>query len=175
MRALRSLTFVYELQEDRILAAVNVPSDDVWACWLTRRLTLAVLEQARKVVESTSALVQRSAAAFRSEIAAFEHEAAMVSTAGAMKMTSLDVLKRSAVTGERAKQLKITHNGEQFQLELQGTRGETAAGSMTRADFQRILQMLEDEVKKAGWANAKHAASDPGVTTVNLPPSLVRH
>jgi hypothetical protein len=175
VRELRSLTFVYEPQEDRILAVVNVSGADVWACWLTRRLILAVLEQARKAVESTSALAKKSAAEFRPDIIAFEQQAAMASTASAMKMTSINALKASAATRERAKQLTITHTGVKFRLELQGITGEAAAGVMGRADFHRILQMLEDEVRKAGWVNAQQVTPDAVLAMANLPPSPVRH
>ena len=46
LRTLKTITFVYAPQEDRIAAAINAGGPDAWSCWLTRRLALAVLERA---------------------------------------------------------------------------------------------------------------------------------
>jgi len=47
LRALKTITFLYVPQEDRIAGAINAGHPDAWSCWLTRRLALAVLERAR--------------------------------------------------------------------------------------------------------------------------------
>jgi hypothetical protein len=46
LRALKTVTFLYVPQEDRIAGAINAGHPDAWSCWLTRRLALAVLERA---------------------------------------------------------------------------------------------------------------------------------
>jgi hypothetical protein len=58
MPTLKSITFAYRAQEDRVLAAINLGQADTWSCWLTRRLSLAVLERAGTFVASTSPLAK---------------------------------------------------------------------------------------------------------------------
>ena len=151
MRALTSVTFVYDLREDRILAAVNAGRPEAWSCWLTRRLSLALLERAAEYVSNTSAWAQRAPADMRSEFVAFERDAAIAKTAGAMSITPADVLKSSTTGSELAERVTIASQGDRFRLELHGQSGRGAAGAPSRAEFQRMLQMLQAEVAKAGW------------------------
>jgi predicted alpha/beta hydrolase len=67
LRALKTVTFVYVPQEDRIAGAINAGHPDAWSCWLTRRLALAVLERATEYIANTSNLAQRAPAELRGE------------------------------------------------------------------------------------------------------------
>jgi hypothetical protein len=82
LRGLTNLTFVYVPREDRIMAAINAGRPDTWSCWLTRRLSLAVLERTADYLASKSDLAQKAPADFRGEAIAFEREAAIIKTAG---------------------------------------------------------------------------------------------
>jgi hypothetical protein len=159
MQVLTSVTFVYVMQQDRVLAAVNAGTAQAWSCWLTRRVVLALLDRAAEILAKTSALAQRVPAEARGEIAAFEHQAAMEQTAPLMRTTPAGVLNESANSAELVDRLSITHQGEDFRIELRGLAGGGAAGVLRRAGFQRILQMLQDEVIKAGWLD--HPKSHP--------------
>src|ERR1700733_15263178 len=141
LQVLTTVTFVYEPREDRIAAAINAGRPDAWSCWLTRRLALALLERGSGYLTTTSELAQQAPADLRGEFAAFEREAAIASTAGAMTKTPPDVLKSSAVTTELAEKLTISRHGKGFEFELHGRNGEGAAGVLTRAEMQRLLQM----------------------------------
>lgn len=153
LRSLTTVTFVYDPREDRIAAAINAGRSEAWSCWLTRRLALALLDRASGYLTETSDLAQQAPAEMRQEFAAFEREAAMVSTAGAMTKTPPEILKTSADTAELADRLTISRHGKSgFKFELYGRSGEGAAGLLTRAEMQRILQMLRSVVAKAGWA-----------------------
>lgn len=174
MRALTSLTFVYETREDRILAAINAGHADAWSCWLTRRLVLALLERAGEFIAHTSALAQRAPADFRGEFVAFEREAAIANTAKAMSNTPAEVLKSTATAAELADRLTISNQTNGFRLELYGHSGEGAGNAVTRAELQRILQMLEVEVAKAGWL-AMPAKSQAFPTAAATDPTPVRH
>jgi hypothetical protein len=152
LRALTTVTFVYEPREDRIAAAINAGRPDAWSCWLTRRLALALLDRATGYLTKTSDLAQQAPAEMRGEFAAFEREAAIASTAGAMTKTPPEILRSSASAAELADRLTISrHNKGGFKLELRGQSGEGAAGVLTRAEMQRMLQMLRSVVAKAGW------------------------
>ena len=151
MRALTSITFVYDTKEDRVVAAINPGRAEAWSCWLTRRLVLALLERAAEFVASKSALAQRAPADMRGEFAAFEREAAIATTAKAMSKTPDDVLRSSADAAELAARVTIQNRGDKFRLELHGESGEGAEAALTQAEIVRILQMLQGVVAKAGW------------------------
>ena len=175
LRVLTTVTFVYEPREDRIAAAINAGRPDAWSCWLTRRLALALLDRATGYLTKTSDLAQQAPADMRGEFAAFEREAAIASTAGAMTKTPAEVLKSSASAAELAERLTISrHSKGGFKVELRGQSGDGAEGLLTRAEMQRLLQMLRSVVASADWAVApsKPESSPPAVASVAKP---VRH
>lgn len=174
MRVLKTVTFVYDTREDRILAAINAGHREAWSCWLTRRLALALLERATEYLSSTSVLAQRAPADLRGEFVTFERDAAIVKTAGAMSNTPTDVLRSSATIAELAERLTISNQGDKFRLELHGQNGGGTVGAPTRAELQRILQMLQAEVSKAGWLVAP-AKSQATPTTDGTAPKPIRH
>jgi hypothetical protein len=151
LRQLKNFTFVYVVREDRVLAAINANLAESWSCWLTRRLALAVLERTTDYVARTSDLAQRAPAGVRGEVAAFEREAGIAKTAGAMSVTPSAVLQSIADAAELADRLTISKQGDGFRFELYGLSGEGAAAMVTAAELQRLLQMLQAEVLKAGW------------------------
>jgi len=84
-------------------------------------------------------------------------------------MTPPAVLQSSASGAELAERLTISQRGDSFRLELRGLSEEGAAGLVKRDELQRLLQMLQVEVGKAGWlvvpgqpqAAPPPAAADP--------------
>ena len=120
LRALKTVTFLYVPQEDRIAGAINAGHPDAWSCWLTRRLALAVLERATGYIANTSNLAQRAPAELRGEAIAFEREAAIAKTAPAMSQTPPEILKSSAAAAELAERLTISREQDAFRLELRG-------------------------------------------------------
>jgi hypothetical protein len=174
VRALRSITFVYVPREDRILAAINAGRDDAWSCWLTRRLALAVLERTTDYVTGSSNLAPRAPADLRGEMAAFEREAAIAKTAPAMSVTAGIVLNMTAEAAELAERLTISQQANGFHFEVRGLHDDGVAGFVARAEMQRILQMLQAEIAKAGWVAAPakpQAAPTPAPAT----PKPARH
>jgi hypothetical protein len=165
LRPIKTLTFVYVPREDRIMTAINAGHAEAWSCWLTRRLALAVLDRAAGYLTSTSQLAQRAPAELRSEMTAFEREAGIAKTAGAMSVTPPAVLKQSETVAELADRLMIAQHGDGFRLELHGQSEQGAAGLFKRAELQRVLQMLQVEVTKAGWMVA------PGPPQAAAPPA----
>ncbi|MGC1777604.1 MAG: hypothetical protein WBB34_06620 [Xanthobacteraceae bacterium] len=151
MRAIASLTFVYEPREDRVAAAVNPGRPDAWSCWLTRRIALALLDRMPEFLQGTSALAKQAPAEMRGEFSAFEREAAIANTQRAMSVTRPEILKSSANAAELVDRVSITPHGDNFRLELYGMSGDGAAAGLTRAELQRILQMLQEVAAKAAW------------------------
>src|SRR5205085_12458703 len=129
--------------------------------WLTRRLSLAMLERAAKFLLTTSPLASRTLPDHRREVVGFERDAALATTAKAMSVTPTDVLTSSASTSELADRLTITQPGEGFRMELVGDSGGSATAVVARPELQRILGMLETEVVKAGWVMPIAAPAQP--------------
>jgi hypothetical protein len=174
LRTLTTLTFVYVPREDRVVAAINAGHADPWSCWLTRRLALAVLERTAQYLQSKSDLTQRASANLRTEMIAFERDAAIAKTASAMSTTPPAILKQSATAAELADRLTITPAGEGFRLELLGLDGAGAAAVFKPAELQRMLQMLQAEVVKAGWlSSATNPQASPAPVAAD--PKPFRH
>lgn len=163
MRTLITITFIYEKREDRVLAAMNAGRPDAWSCWLTRRLALAVLTRGPEYLDSTSTMTQQAPADLRGDFIAFEREAAIASTAKSMSKTPDEVLKVSVTGAELADRVVISRQGDRFRLELHGQQDSGAVGVLMRAELQRVLQMLQSEVAKAGWLDTP---AKPQVTPV---------
>jgi hypothetical protein len=68
--------------------------------------------------------------------------------------------------------LTITPQGERLRIELAGDRGGTATGLLLRADFQRILRMLEVEVLRGKWVMV---ANPPAPAQQSDTPKPARH
>jgi hypothetical protein len=174
VRELRSINFSYVVGEDRILANVNPGDPEAWSCWLTRRLVLALFEHTEKFLASTSNLVKRVPTSARCELIAFEREAAMAITAKAMSMTPADVINMSASLADLAERLTISSQANKIRIELRGKGGGVAAGLLSRAELQRILQMLQVEVARAGWLGTPAKPSSVPATEEKGPKPL-RH
>jgi hypothetical protein len=56
-----------------------------------------------------------------------------------------------ATVPELAQRLTISSQGDNFRVVLHGKSGGGVAGVLARAELQRILQMLQAEIAKAGW------------------------
>jgi len=125
-----------------------------WSCWLTRRLALSLLDNGEKFLAKTSTLVQRAAPEARREVAAFEREAAVANTAPAMSVTPPEVLKMTVAAAELVHQVTLSQQGERMRMELHGVAGGGSEAGLTRAELQRILEMLHVEVGKAAWTAA---------------------
>ena len=164
---LKSITFAYDAREDRILAVVNPGQTPSWSCWLTRRLVLSLLDNGSKFLAKTSALAQRAAPEVRREVVAFEREAAVAKTAPAMSVTPSEVLKKTVAGAELVHQITLTQQGERMQMELRGVAGGGSQAGLTRAELQRILDMLQAEVVIANWSVAPVV---PAVTTQSEAP-----
>ena len=137
-------------------------------------MVLALLERALEFVASTSALVQRTAAPHRPQVAAFEREAAIAKTAPAMSRPAPEALKATATSTELMQKVNLTQKGERFHLEFRGNAGGGANAVVMPAELQRILQMLQAEVIKAGWTAAP--APSPASPAAEEPaPKPVRH
>jgi hypothetical protein len=117
-------------------------------------LALSLLDNGEKFLTKTSTLVQRAAPEARREVAAFEREAAVANTAPAMSVTPPEILKMTVAAAELVHQVTLSQQGERMRMELHGVAGGGSEAGLTRAELQRILEMLHVEVGKAAWTAA---------------------
>jgi hypothetical protein len=175
VRVLKTVTFAYDVAEDRIAAVLNVGMPEAWACWLTRRITLPVLRQVQGLLDRTSALAQQVGAEFRTEIAAFEREAATANLSNALRPTPLDSLKTITAQAKCLQRLMITPQGGAFRIAFQTTANDGASGLIDRADLHRIMQVLRREAHRANWIDAAAPAPETAPAPPKPVPPLVRH
>src|SRR5438094_1971549 len=112
MQVLTSVSFTYVMQQDRVLAVVNPGTPAAWSCWLTRRVALALLEQAAGLLAKTSPLARRAPPESRQQVVAFEHQAAMTQTAGSVRAVPANSLQASAARAELVERLSITNKAK---------------------------------------------------------------
>jgi hypothetical protein len=91
-----------------------------------------------------------------------------------MSHTPAEVLKSSGTAAELVERMTISSQGDKFQMELRGETGGGAAGVVTRAELQRILQMLQIEVAKGDWHGIS-AKSPATPATLESRPKPARH
>ena len=175
VKVLKTITFVYKTREDRVLAAINAGKLKAWSCWLTRRIVLLLLEHAASLLANTSYLARRAPADVRGELVSFEREAAIAKTANAMSLTSAEVLKADGTAAELVEQMTVSSRDDYFQVELRGETGDGAAAVVTRAEFQRILQMLHTEVTKGDWLGMQREIGSGGASSPNSGRSTAPH
>jgi hypothetical protein len=119
---------------------------------------MALLAKSAEFLATTSTLVQRAAPEHRSDLASFERESAMAQTAPAMSPTPREVVKAAPPAAELAQTVTITKRGDRYQIDIHGDGGGGVTGILARAELQRIMQMLQEVVVKAGWTGAAAAA-----------------
>jgi hypothetical protein len=107
-------------------------------------------------------------------MAAFEREAAIAKTAPAMSVTAGTVLNMTAEAAELAERLTISQQANGFHFEVRGLHDDGVAGFVARAEMQRILQMLQAEIAKAGWVAAP-AKPQAAPTPAPAAPKPARH
>jgi hypothetical protein len=118
--------------------------------------------------------MQRAAPEHRGDLASFEREAAMAQTAKAMSQTPREIIAPppTAPAAELAQAVTITKRGERYQMDIRGEAGGGVSGLLTRAELQRIMQMLQGVAVKAAWpAAAAPAQPAPAAEPAPVPPS----
>ena len=135
---------------------------------------MAWLAKSGEFLTSTSPLVQRAAPEHRGDLATFEREAAIAQTAPAMSATPPDVIKPPTVSAELMETVTWSRKGEHYQIEIRGNGGGGAKSLLTRAELQRITQMLQEVVGKAAWTAAS-ATPQAAPVAAEAPATPVRH
>lgn len=171
MTAPTSITLQYDVLEDRILAVVNAGTAEASAYWLTRRLTLNLIDRANPYLQGLSPVVAKTPFELRSELATMERQVALARTEQAISHTPTDVVASASVGADLAAEITIAQNGDTYLLRMTGRNGGQASLLWSRDHLQRIVCMLEDFSAQAGWRTAPAGVSAQ-MPTVTKP---VRH
>ncbi len=91
-----------------------------------------------------------------------------------MSATPSDVLKPPTVSAELMETVTWSQKGEHYQIEIRGNGGGGAKSVLTRAELQRITQMLHEVVGKAAWTAAS-ATPQAAPVAAEAPATPVRH
>ncbi len=161
MQPKNSITLHYDANEDRILVAINAGSADTNGYWLTRRLALSFIEAANPYLDRMSPAVSKTPTALRGELATMERQVALARTQQSVSQTPAAALERASVAAELVVALDVTQEGQGFRLKFRGGKGRETAVGCLRAELQRIIHMLEQEVAKAGWHERPSAPEPP--------------
>jgi len=151
MQPPNSITQRYDVNEDRILVAINAGSTDTNGYWLTRRLALSFIEAANPYLDRMSPAMSKTPTALRGELATMERQVALGRTQQSVTQTPTAVLERASVAAELVVALNVTRQQQGFRLKFRGGKGRETALGCSQAELQRIIYMLEQEVAKAGW------------------------
>ncbi len=89
-------------------------------------------------------------------------------------MTPPEVLKMTVAAAELVHQVTLTQQGERMRMELRGVAGGGSQAGLTRAELQRILEMLHAEVGKAAWL-APAVAAPTAPAEEEAAPKPARH
>lgn len=149
MIIIKSLSPLYDAQQDRILIAVNAGQADECSFWLTRRMTLTSLARLGEYLDRTSEIAAKAPVEFRLEVAAMERAAA-ASTAS-LARTPNQQIQSAALRSELATKISVTPKNGNMRLELFGDEGNEVSGGLTRAELQTILILIRQEASKADW------------------------
>jgi hypothetical protein len=163
---LKTIAFVYDLREDRILAAVNAGTSERWSCWVTRRMAMAWLAKVSEFVAKTSTLAPRTSAASLKDLALFEHDAALAQTASSLSPTPPNVLATNGATAKLLHTVTFDQRGDNFRMILKGEIDFGAMATLNRSELQRITQMLQDTAAKANWLGEQPQSEAASPSTV---------
>ena len=173
MPVLKTITFAYRALEDRVLAAVNLGHPDAWSCWLTRRLSLALLERAGKLLveqfsarKSCGSRLPRRACRIRTGCGnGGDRQGNVTNSAGCAQCVGARCRARREADNHPARRTFAHRAGRR-------PRWHHDTGLLLRADFQRILRMLEAEVLRGKWVMVTEA---PGPAQQTDAPKPARH
>lgn len=161
MRPPSSITLHYDANEDRILVAINAGAAEACGYWMTRRLALNFIEAANPYLDRVSSVMSKTPTALRGELATMEREVALASTQKNVRRTPTAALEGASAAAELAVQLTITQKEQGFRLKFRGHKGREAVVGCSRAELQRLIHTVEQQVAKAGWRGPPQAAPQP--------------
>lgn len=148
MQSITAITFHFDPVEDRILLVGNL-TNDAPRCdfWLTRSLTLKLIDAFRKLLCSMSAQVATAPHEHRSGIAQFEHEQAQQNMQ-VQTQADVDGAQQAALLGK----VDVSHKDGRYQLRLYPRQGKQEAQAvLTHEELHQVLSLLHRGALELDW------------------------
>lgn len=154
MQNIAAITFHYDAIEDRILLIGNLnnthPRCDFW---LTRSITLKLLNALGGLVRQTSQQIAAAPAEYQSGLAQFEHEQAQQN----MQVTP-EKEQPVADAPQLLHKMDISHQDQRYQLIMFGADGSKpiAAAVLSHDELHQILSLLHRGAVELNWGVDVH-------------------
>lgn len=149
MQNIAAITFHYDPIEDRILLVGNLNNQQP-RCdfWLTRNITLKLLEALSSLVRRTSEQVATAPSEHQSGLAQFEHEQAQQN----MQLHPEPDVPDSHIPGLLCK-VDVSHQGQRYQVRFYEQNQEDAAAQalLTHEELHQVLSLLHRGALELSW------------------------
>lgn len=154
MQSIATITFHYDPVEDRILLVGNFNNNQP-RCdfWLTRNITLRLLEALSSLVRQTSSHVSAAPSEYQSGLAQFEHEQAQVD----MQLKPEPELRKAGAPGLLYK-VDVSHQGQRYLVRFyeHGNEDATAQTQLTHNELHQVLSLLHRGALELDWGVDAH-------------------
>ena len=154
---IEAFTFDYDEVEDRIRVSGNLYNGlPAISFWLTRKLTLKLLNAAEGLVHKTSPVIVKTPAQHKSAMALFEHQNAELALASAIKHRSAEksehpVVKETPVT-QILGRLDISYRPEKYTFKFYGIDESPLATSVVGYnEFHQLLSLMHRGALHLNW------------------------
>lgn len=149
MNNIATITFHYDPVEDRILLVGNFQNNQP-RCdfWLTRNITLKLLNGLSSLVQKTSAHIATAPREHQSGLAQFEHEQAQID----MQLQPEANLPEGGSPGLLDK-VDVSHQGQRYQMRLyeHGNDEVIAQAQLTHSELHQVLSLLHRGALELNW------------------------
>lgn len=148
MQAYSTITFHFDAVEDRIRLIGNMEGENRGDFWLTRHLTLRILEALSNLLSQSSERASSAPSAHRDQMVQFEHESAL----SGMDVKQ-DAYDDDAFGGRLLLRIDITQGEGVYKLLLFTSKSETADAVFTLAhqELHQVLALLHQGAKTLDW------------------------
>lgn len=149
MHNLAAITFHYDPVEDRILMVGNLNNDQPRRdFWLTRNITLKLLEALSTLVRQTSEQVVNAPQEHQSGIAQFEHEKAQQN----MRVHS-ETHSPVSESASLLYKIDVSHRGHRYQVRFYDHEAEDAQAQavLSHDELHQVLSLLHRGALELNW------------------------
>jgi hypothetical protein len=154
--SVKTLSFSYDVAEDRMLLLVTDGGAEARPLWLTRRLTALLLDHLARLLKRSSAEVTLAPQDVQDDLIQLEHSRALAETTSSPQPagTRLKEMSEAGKKDPRAlvTDVRITVSRTAFVLTFLGGDAEVAAAELSRAHVHRVLELLVRKSSDCGWA-----------------------
>jgi len=153
---IETFTFDYNTMEDRILISANLYNRlDEINFWLTRKLTLKLLDAGAGLIEKTSPVIAKTPIEHKAAMALFEHQNAEQSTANQAFPANISKEGNIELTSEPSvlTRLDIGYKAQQYKFSFFIAKQDDAiaVSLIDYKEFHQILALIHKGAVHLNW------------------------